>query len=294
MTFGKVGVVGSGMMGSEIALVFALAGHKVLLGDQEKSRAEAAIDKLQTLLAKGVARRFYSESEAATALSNLSAAENLEAYADRDLIVEAIVEDEQAKGEVFGRLDAIAPANAVFASNTSSISITVLSSYVGPPRRKRFLGTHFFSPVSRMKLVEVIAALDTDPAISAAIVETLRAIGKEPIVVKDVVGFAVNRLIHIFWIEAARLVEEGVCSAREVDIGCKLGLGHPVGPFELMDGVTNNLTLDVQKILHEAYGERFLPRPLLKQMVAAGYNGRRSGRGWYRYGVGGERLEDPT
>jgi 3-hydroxybutyryl-CoA dehydrogenase len=133
--------------------------------------------------------------------------------------------------------------------------------------------------------------LDTDPAVAASVTETLRAIGKEPIKVKDVVGFAVNRLIHIFWIEAARLVEEGVCTAREVDIGCKLGLGHPVGPFELMDGVTNNLTLDVQKILHEAYGERFLPRPLLKQMVAAGYNGRRHGRGWYRYGPDGERQE---
>jgi 3-hydroxybutyryl-CoA dehydrogenase len=291
MAFGRIGVVGSGMMGSEIALVFALAGHKVLIGDQDKNRAEAAIGKLETLLKKGIGRGFYSEAQSVAALANLDAAASLDQYADRDLIVEAIFEDEQAKGEVFGRLDRIAPAEAAFASNTSSISITVLSSYVGEARRKRFLGTHFFSPVSRMKLVEVIPALDTDPALTASVTETLRAIGKEPIKVKDVVGFAVNRLIHILWIEATRLVEEGVCTAREVDIGCKLGLGHPVGPFELMDGVTNNLTLDVQKILYEAYGERFLPRPMLKQMVAAGYNGRRYGRGWYRYGPEGERQE---
>jgi 3-hydroxybutyryl-CoA dehydrogenase len=291
MAFGKIGVVGSGMMGSEIALVFALAGHDVLIGDREKSLADGAIAKLETLLKKGIARNFYSESQAAAALSKLRAAGSLDDYADRELIIEAIFEDEQAKGDVFARLDRIAPSETIFTSNTSSISITVLSSHVGEARRKRFLGTHFFSPVSRMKLVEVIAALDTDPAIAAAVTETLRTIGKDPIQVKDVVGFAVNRLIHIFWIEAARLVEEGVCTAREVDIGCKLGLGHPVGPFELMDGVTNNLTLDVQKILYEAYGERFLPRPLLKQMVSAGYNGRRYGRGWYRYGPDGERLE---
>jgi 3-hydroxybutyryl-CoA dehydrogenase len=291
MAFDRIGVVGSGMMGSEIALVFALAGHEVLLGDQNKGRADAAIGKLETLLKKGIGRGFYSEAQAVAALANLHAAESLDEYGDRDLVIEAIFEDEQAKGEVFDRLDRIAPAEAVFASNTSSISITVLSSYVGEARRRRFLGTHFFSPVSRMKLVEVIPALDTDPAVAASVTATLRAIGKEPIKVKDVVGFAVNRLIHIFWIEAARLVEEGVCTAREVDIGCKLGLGHPVGPFELMDGVTNNLTLDVQKILHEAYGERFLPRPLLKQMVAAGHNGRRYGRGWYRYGPDGQRQE---
>jgi 3-hydroxybutyryl-CoA dehydrogenase len=287
----NIGVVGSGMMGSEIALVFALAGHKVLLGDLDKPRAEAAIGKLETLLMKGIGRGFLSENEARVALANLRAAESLDDYADRDLIVEAIFEDERAKGAVFARLDQIASSDAIFASNTSSISITVLSSNVAEARRKRFLGTHFFSPVSRMKLVEVIPALDTDPVVVTSVLDCLRAIGKEPIQVKDVVGFAVNRLIHIMWIEATRLIEEGVCTARDLDIGCKLGLGHPVGPFELMDGVTNNLTHDVQKILHEAYGERFLPRPLLKQMVAAGYNGRRCGRGWYNYGADGERLK---
>src|SRR5271163_2448759 len=151
MAFDRIGVVGSGMMGSEIALVSALAGHKVLLGDQNKGRADAAIGKLETLLKKGIGRGFYSEAQSVAALANLHAAESLDEYADRDLVIEAI-----------------------FASNTSSISITVLSSYVGEARRKRFLGTHFFSPVSRMKLVEVIAALDTDPAVAASVTATLR------------------------------------------------------------------------------------------------------------------------
>jgi len=291
MQFSRVGVVGAGQMGAEIALVFALAGHDVLLSDQDLGKAKAAIGKLDKLLEKGVVRGFHSREEAQAALARLKPAGGLAAHADRELVVEAVFEDEAVKGAIYRELDGIAAPDAVIASNTSSISITVLSSHLPEARRPRFLGTHFFSPVSRMRLVEVIPALDTDPAIADAVTQVLRAVGKEPIRVKDVVGFAVNRLIHIFWIEAARLVEEGVCSAREVDIGCRLGLGHPVGPFELMDGVTNNLTLDVQEILHGAYGDRFLPRPLLKQMVAAGYNGRRYGRGWYRYGPEGERQE---
>lgn len=292
MLFSRVGVVGAGMMGSEIAMVFALAGRDVVLTDRDAARAADALARIGTLLERGVARGFYSADEARTALARLRVEEGIAAHADRDLVVEAVFEDEGLKGGIYRELDGVLATDAVIASNTSSISITVLSSHLPEGRRPRFLGTHFFSPVSRMKLVEVIPSLDTDADLADKVTDELRAIGKQPIRVKDVVGFAVNRLIHIFWIEAARLVEEGVCTAREVDIGCKLGLGHPVGPFELMDGVTNNLTLDVQQILHEAYGERFLPRPLLKQMVAAGYNGRRHGRGWYRYGEKGERLDE--
>jgi 3-hydroxybutyryl-CoA dehydrogenase len=292
MLFSRVGVVGAGMMGSEIAMVFALAGRDVVLTDRDAARAADALARIGTLLERGVARGFYSADEARTALARLRVEEGIAAHADRDLVVEAVFEDEGLKGGIYRELDGVLATDAVIASNTSSISITVLSSHLPEGRRPRFLGTHFFSPVSRMKLVEVIPSLDTDADLADKVTDELRAIGKQPIRVKDVVGFAVNRLIHIFWIEAARLVEEGVCTAREVDIGCKLGLGHPVGPFELMDGVTNNLTLDVQQILHEAYGERFLPRPLLKQMVAAGYNGRRHGRGWYRYGEKGERQDE--
>jgi 3-hydroxybutyryl-CoA dehydrogenase len=134
-----------------------------------------------------------------------------------------------------------------------------------------------------MKLVEVIPAFDTAEDIAAEIRDACRAAGKEPIWVKDVVGFAVNRMLHAFWLEALRLVEEGVATPEDIDRGCRLGLGHPVGPFELMDAVTNGLTLQVQEIMYDAYGERFLPRPILKQMVRAGREGKKSGRGWYDY-----------
>ena len=287
--FVNIGVVGAGMMGSEIALVFALAGHPTILSDQTREAADRAIDRLEGVIEKGVARGFWPAEAADAARRNLVAVDGLEAYADRDLVVEAVFEDETLKRDVFKRLDAILSPEAGIASNTSSISITSLSAAVSAARRERFLGAHFFSPVSRMRLVEVIATEDTDCRFADAVAATLTAIGKTPIRVKDVVGFAVNRLLHALVIESIRLVEEGVCSPADIDAACKLGLGHPIGPFELMDNTANSLSQSVHEILHRAYGERFLPRPLLRQMVAAGYNGRKAGRGWYRYDADGER-----
>lgn len=199
-------------------------------------------------------------------------------------------ESTELKRDVFAQLDALLAPEAGLAPNTSSISITSLSSALGQDRRRRFLGAHFFSPVSRMRLVEIIPTMDSDPEFVDRVSETLVDIGKTPIRVKDVVGFAVSRLLHAFVIEAIRLVEEGVCSPADIDAACKLGLGHPLGPFELLDDTANSLSQSVDQILHQAYGERFLPRPLLRQMVEAGYNGRKSGRGWYRYDKDGKRL----
>lgn len=289
--FEKIGVVGAGMMGSEIALVFALAGHPTLLADRQRHDAERALARLGTVLEKGLGRGFWSEAEAAAAHDNLKIGDGLEAYRDRDLVIEAVFEDEALKRDVFQRLDQILPTSAGLASNTSSISISTLAASLGPERRRHFVGTHFFSPASRMKLVEVIPGMDTDPAYADAVSALLVAIGKTPIRVKDVVGFAINRLLHALVIEAIRLVEEGVCTPADIDRGCRLGLGHPIGPFELLDNTANSLSLEVHEILYRAYGERFLPRPLLRQMVAAGYQGRRSGRGWYLYGEDGKRRE---
>lgn len=289
MAIDRIGVVGAGMMGSEIALVFALAGHDTLLSDRDRAYAQKAVERLRGVLDKGVPRGFWSEQQAADALARLRVADSLADYADRDLVIEAVFEDEAVKGAIFKQLADIVGDDCVLASNTSSISISVLGGYLPEARRPRFLGTHFFSPVSRMKLVEVIPGLDTDPAVVETVSAVLTKIGKAPVTIKDVVGFAVNRLLHIFFIEAVRLVEEGVATPQDIDTACKLGLGHPVGPFELMDGVTNKLSLDVQEILHDAYGERFLPRPLFKQLVKAGYDGRKAGRGWYRYDDNGKR-----
>ncbi|MEO8157343.1 MAG: 3-hydroxyacyl-CoA dehydrogenase family protein [Betaproteobacteria bacterium] len=279
----KVGVVGAGLMGSEIALVFALAGKDVLLNDTTEEGLRRAKDNLAKILDKGVARGFYKAEEVQSVLGRLRISTDLASFADRDLVIEAVFEAEAVKAEVFARLDSICKPGCILASNTSTISITALSSHVKPERRGDFLGTHFFSPVSRMKLVEVIPALDTAPKNVDAVIAVCKEAGKTPIRVKDVVGFAVNRILHAFMIEAVRLVEEGVATPEEIDLACKLGLGHPIGPFELSDAVTNKLSLQVQEILHGAYGPRFLPRPLLKSMVQAGYNGKKAGRGWYKY-----------
>lgn len=279
----KVGVVGAGLMGSEIALVFALAGKDVLLNDTTEEGLKRARDNLARILEKGVGRGFYKSDEVQPTLARIRTTTDLAPYSDRDLVIEAVFESEQVKAEIFRKLDAICRPGCIIASNTSTISITALSAYVKAERRRDFLGTHFFSPVSRMKLVEVIPALDTAPETVDETVAVCKEAAKTPIRVKDVVGFVVNRVLHAFMIEAVRLVEEGVATPEEIDLACKLGLGHPIGPFELSDAVTNSLSLQVQEILHDAYGPRFLPRPLLKHMVRAGYNGKKAGRGWYKY-----------
>ncbi|MAM77169.1 3-hydroxyacyl-CoA dehydrogenase family protein [uncultured Tistrella sp.] len=279
----RIGVVGAGMMGSEIALIFALAGNDVLLTDQNVEAARAAIGRLEGVLDRGIGRGLFSEADKGRALGHLRAAESLEAFADRELVVEAVFEDQEIKQAVFRRLDGILGAEAIIASNTSTIPISTLASAVSAGRQTRFLGTHFFSPVHRMKLVEVIPGFDTTDEVIMQVMDLCREAGKEPIRVKDVPGFAVNRVLHAFLIEAVKLVEEGVAAPEDIDKACRLGLGHPMGPFELMDVVTNSLSLQAQEIMHDAYGERFRPASLLKQKVAAGHVGRKAGRGWKIY-----------
>ena len=279
----KVGVIGAGLMGSEIALVFALANKDVLLNDASEEALARAKANLEGILQRGVGRGFYEAGQVAPTMERISTTTDLSAYSDRDMVIEAVFEDESVKAKVFQTLDGVVPAHCIIASNTSSISITALSSHIGPERRGRFVGTHFFSPVSRMKLVEVIPAMDTAAETVETTIAVCREVGKTAIKVKDVVGFAVNRVLHALVIEAIRLVEEGVATPEDIDLACKLGLGHPIGPFQLLDATQNSLSLQVQGILNDAYGERFKPRPLLKQMVQAGYNGKKAGRGWYQY-----------
>ena len=276
----RIGVVGAGLMGAEIALVHALSGHPVRLCDTADALLTAALRRLDGIIEKGIARGFYKAEERAPALTRISAGTDLAALADSDLVIEAVFEDEAAKAEVWQRLDAACRPDCLFASNTSSIAISTLASYVGPARRPRFLGTHYFSPVSRMKLVEVIPAFETDEAAVETAMRLCREVGKMPIRVKDVTGFAVNRMLHAFVIEAIRLVEEGVATPEDIDTACRLGLGHAIGPFELLDATTSSLSLQVQEILFAAYGERFRPPALLKQRVRAGYIGRKAGKGW--------------
>lgn len=275
----KVGVVGAGLMGAEIALVFALGGHEVVLNDLADAALERALARLAGLLDKGVARGLYAADQR-QALDRIATATDLAALADCDLVTEAVFESLETKQAVLRGLDAACRSGCVLATNTSTLPISTLGAALSPERRASFLGTHYFSPVSRMALVEVIPAFETDPAVTERVSETLRAIGKTPVLVKDVAGFAVNRLLHAMLIEAIKLVEEGVASPEDIDTACRLGLGHPIGPFALMDAVTSDLCLQVQAILHDAYGERFRPPALLKQRVAAGYGGGRGRPGW--------------
>ncbi len=272
-----IGVVGAGLMGGEIALVYALAGHTVLLSDVSAERLDAARKRLADIVDKGKARGFVDTNAAEGALDRLETTTDLGRFSACDAVTEAVFEDESVKAEVWRKLDAICAQHCILASNTSTIPISSLAANVAPQRRPFFLGTHYFSPVSRMKLVEVIPQFDTSEETVATTTRLCAGAGKTPIRVKDVAGFAVNRALHAFMIEAVRLVEEGVCSPADFDVACRLGLGHAVGPFELMDLVTSKLCLQVQEILHDAYGERFRPPALLKQRVLAGRDGRKNG-----------------
>jgi 3-hydroxybutyryl-CoA dehydrogenase len=190
--------------------MFALAGHPTILSDEQRAQADIALDRLHGLIERGIARGFWNAEQAQAARHNLRAVNGLEDFADRDLVIEAVFENAELKRTIFARLDSILQPNAGLASNTSSISIASLSAALAPERRRRFfLGTHFFSPVSRMKLVEVIPTMDTDPTFFDRVTQALAGIGKTPIRVKDVVGFAVNRLLHALVIESIRLVEAG-------------------------------------------------------------------------------------
>jgi 3-hydroxybutyryl-CoA dehydrogenase len=280
----KIGVVGAGLMGAEIALVFALAGHDVVLSDRTEDLLTRAKQRLAIVLDRGIPRGFFKPEEKEPALARLRTTTALDDFADRDFVTEAVFEDEAVKGEIYRTLDRVCVAGCVLASNTSTIPISTLASYVGEARRPRFVGTHYFSPASRMKLVEVIPAFDTAPETVETAMRLTREAGKTPIRVKDVAGFAVNRMFLIFLAEAVRLVEDGVATPQDIDTACKLGLGHPMGPFELMDAVSSKLALQTQEILFEAYGERFRPPALLKQRVRAGFVGGRGQRGWYDKG----------
>jgi 3-hydroxybutyryl-CoA dehydrogenase len=276
----SIGVVGVGLMGREIAFVFALAEYDVLLADRSEQSLSDALSRLRTILDRGTQPGFFQAEDKDPALSRIQTALDVHRFADRDFITEAVFEQEEVKAAVFRELDAICAHGCIFATNTSTIPISVLASYVKPERRPRFIGTHYFSPVLRMKLVEVIPAFDTAPETIELALRLSKAIGKIPISIKDVAGFAVNGLLHVFMTEAVRLVKEGVACPEDIDTACRLGLGHPMGPFELMDATTSSLCLQAQQTMQDAYGERFRPRPLLKQRVRAGLVGGRGHPGW--------------
>jgi len=282
----KVGVLGGGMMGSDIALSCALAGYEVLLKEVNLDLAKAGVDRARKSLEKWAekGRLEFDAEQQQTAIARISPVDGFEGFADVDLVIEAIFEDINVKIDNFNQLEEVCKSSCIIASNTSSIPITKLGAcFRSPESKARFLGMHFFSPAVIMKLVEVVKGEDSsDETIEAAYNFCLN-IGKEPVKVADCAGFVVNRILGAINDEALRLLEEGIASAEDIDQGCRLGLGHPIGPFALMDQVSNDLNLKIARIFHENYGDRFLPRPALVKKVDAGHLGRKAGKGWFDY-----------
>lgn len=275
-----VGVVGAGAMGTEIAFVFARAGFRVVVQDNSQDKLGTLHARLVTIYEKGIKRGAYAAEDLESTVDAVQPVLDLQAFEACDIVTEAVFERQDIKAGVLRELDRICRQDSIIATNTSTIPISILASFVGEGRQQNVVGTHYFSPVSRMDLVEVIPGIQTDPEAYAKAEAVMKQIGKVPIRVKDVPGFAVNRLLHVMVIEAVRLVEEGVASPEDIDLACRLGLGHAIGPFQLMDATTSSLCLEAQEIMYQAYGARFRPRPLLKQRVQAGFVGGRGNKGW--------------
>lgn len=283
MSMKKIGVVGAGMMGSEIALCFARSGMTVVLADIKQEFAEGGKRKQEAILSKQVAKGRMSEEQKADILARVTPTVDLEQMADCDFVIEAVLEKLEIKADTFRKLDAICKPETILASNTSSISISKLAASVSRERAPRFVGMHFNSPASVMKLVEVIPGLLTSDETADMATELLLSIEKEPVRVKDVTGFALNRLFHCFYGEALRLIEEGVATPEDIDKICVYGLGHPIGICKLLDQLGHDLNISVDQILFDAYGDRFRPSPVLQRFVDSGLLGRKSGEGFYTY-----------
>jgi 3-hydroxybutyryl-CoA dehydrogenase len=283
MRIGTVGVLGAGLMGSGIAEVCAKAGYRTIVREVSDELARKGVGRVESSLARAVERGKLAAADRDAARGLLTATTRVGDLKGCDLVIEAVVENLEAKKELFGELDRICGESAIFCSNTSSLTITELAAATRRP--DRFAGLHFFNPVPVMKLVEVVRAIATSDETVTTVSEFARSLGKQPIFAKDNSGFIVNRLLVPYLLDAVRAVEDGVGSPEDVDRGMELGCGHPMGPLKLLDFVGLDTTYAIAEIMFAEYREkRFAPPPLLKRMVLAGRYGRKSGRGFYEYG----------
>jgi 3-hydroxybutyryl-CoA dehydrogenase len=283
MKIRKVGVLGCGLMGSGIAEVAARAGYETVVREVSQEIVDKGLQKIQGSLGKAVEKGKLDAADRDATLARLSGAVGLDALADCDFVIEAIVENLDEKKKTFSALDEVVKKEAIFASNTSSLTITQIAMFTRRP--DQFVGLHFFNPVPVMKLVEVVRTIVTSQEAYDTAFELARSFGKEPIACRDNSGFVVNRLLVPYLLDAVRALEEGVGSVEDIDKGMQLGCGYPMGPFTLLDFVGLDTTYYIADIMFDEYREkRFAPPPLLKQMVQAGRLGKKSGRGFYDYG----------
>jgi len=280
----KVAVLGGGLMGSGIAQVSAAVGFATTVREVSEALAAKSRQAIEKSLAKGIERGKTTEAERDRTLGNLKFVTDLKNLADADLFIEAVVEDLEIKNTLWGQLDKLAGPDAIFASNTSSLTIIAMAAASGRP--DRMLGLHFFNPVPLMKLVEVVRTITTSEETERRALDFVRALGKEPIRAKDSSGFVVNLLLIPYMLDAINALESNVASVEDIDKGMQLGAGHPMGPFTLLDFVGLDTAYKIAEIMFEEYRDRrYAPPPLLKRMVLAGMLGKKSGKGFYDYSV---------
>ena len=289
MSINRVFVIGAGLMGHGIAQVSAAAGKQVTLSDRTRDLAEKGKTRIGSNLARQVEKGKLDEADADQILGRVTTTAGAEAAEGHDLVIEAVFEDEPLKRETLAALTMAAGPDTIFASNTSSISITALATATDRP--SRFIGLHFFSPVPVMKLIEIIRGLETDDATYQACRGFAEELGKTVIESRDMPGFLVNRMLGPFINEAVFALMESTGTAEDIDTGARLGLNHPMGPLELSDFIGNYVMLGVMDVLHRGFGDpKFRAAPLLRQMVTAGHLGRKTGRGFYRYDEKGNKV----
>ena len=284
MTIERVFVAGAGLMGHGIAQVHGAIGKQVSLYEPDLARAVAGRDRIAANLDRAVAKGRLEAGERDRVLARIAPTDDLGAVADADLVVEAVFEDLAVKQSLWRELDARARTPAIFASNTSSISIDRLAEAVSPARRVRFAGMHFFSPVPVMPLIELIRGTATDDQTEVAIRALAGELDKQVIVSADRPGFLVNRVLMPFLAEAMRAFQEGVGTADDIDTGARVGLNHPMGPLELADFIGLDVCLGIMNVLYAGLGgEQFRPPAVLEELVAAGHLGQKTGRGFHTY-----------
>jgi 3-hydroxybutyryl-CoA dehydrogenase len=282
MAIRKVGVVGCGLMGSGIAQVCAAAGFTTVVREVSPEVVAKGLAGIEKNLARLVEKGTITAAASTEIRGRLTGTAAIEDLKDCDLVIEAIIEQLPVKRELFSALDKICPASTIFASNTSSLTITEMAA--GTKRAARFVGMHFFNPVPVMKLVEVVRTIATDATVYEEMVEFAGKLGKTAVRASDSTGFIVNRLLVPYLLDAIRALEEGVGSIEDIDNSMKLGCGHPMGPLTLLDFVGLDTTYYISQIMFEEFKERRFAAPaLLRRMVLAGWNGRKSGKGFYDY-----------